>query len=275
MANQSQIEFWNQLGGPRWVDENERLDRLCRPITEALAKLADVRPGHAVLDVGCGAGQTTLMWAGSAGATGRVVGMDVSAPLLAKAAARARAADAIVEWREADAQVYAFGDERFDRITSRFGVMFFEDPVAAFGNLRAALAAGGHMALAVWGPRQENGWAGLPLEALEGVADLPAPDPNAPGPFALDDAARLRGLLENAGLSQLTIEPCRCDLDYGTVDEASSFFQRFGPLAAAARTLEQNVMERAFAQLPAVVEQHATNGRLVLPSLTWLVRAEA
>src|SRR5467141_281082 len=153
MVNTAQIEYWNGGAAETWVAQQERLDRQLDPLGRAALRALAPRPGEHVLDVGCGSGQTALQLADAVGPGGRVVGLDLSSQLLA--AARRRNPSAHVAFERADAQTHAF-DQPFDAIYSRFGVMFFADPVAAFANLRRALKPGGRMAFVCWRAESEN-----------------------------------------------------------------------------------------------------------------------
>ena len=199
-ANTEQREYWNEQAGPTWVRNQERLDAQIQPWGELALNALAAAPGEAVLDVGCGCGATSLALAAQVGPEGRVVGLDLSGPMLARARERAAAEGrANVSFLQADAQTHAFAPE-FDALFSRFGVMFFDDPPAAFANLAGALRPGGRLSFACWQGREQNGWVSIPMAALIGEVELPPPPaPDAPGPFALGDPDRLRALLEGAG----------------------------------------------------------------------------
>jgi len=192
------------------------------PGGEAALDALSPRRGEPALDVGCGFGETTLELARR---TGDALGIDVCEPFVETARAEARDG---ARYLLADAQTHRFG-EQFDLLHSRFGVMFFEDPLAAFANLRSALRPDARMAVAVWGPWQENEWVTLPLEVLR--RQIPAPDPSpGPGPFALADAAALARLLAAAGFARVSI--ARVEKPF--VADAAHLAQQ-GPAAAALR----------------------------------------
>ncbi|MDU8945669.1 class I SAM-dependent methyltransferase [Ovoidimarina sediminis] len=202
-ANAEQAEFWSGDPGRKWVAHQPLLDHLFSEATAALFEAAEIGPGARVLDIGCGAGDTTLEAARRAGATGRALGIDVSAPLLALAEERARDVPNAA-FLKADAQSHGFGAGGFDRLTSRFGVMFFDDFDAAFGNLRRALAPGGRAALLAWAPQGENPWSQIPRDA--GVARLGPPSPTppgAPGQFAFADPVPVAERLRGAGFAEV------------------------------------------------------------------------
>jgi SAM-dependent methyltransferase len=271
MVNDEQIEFWNGPPGETWAALQDRLDRQLDPLGRAALGALQPRRGEHVLDVGCGNGQTTLQLAEAVGPTGRVVGVDVSAPMLA--AARARKAGPHVSFLRADAQVQAF-DQPFDAIFSRFGVMFFADPAAAFANLRRALKPGGRMAFVCWRSEGENPIMTVPLTAAKKriPLQLPAPDPTAPGPFALADRARLERILQTAGFASVAITPH--DERIGGNDRAATLelALQIGPLG---RLLREHPEYRAGVvdAVREAIEPFIVDGIAQLPSATWIVNA--
>ena len=214
-ANAAQAEFWNADPGRNWVIHQPAMDRLLVNVTDLLMAAADPRPGERVLDVGCCTGTTLLASAAAVGGAGRVLGVDLSGPMLALADARCRAAGlsrAEVLW--ADAQDHAFAAGSFDLVLSRFGMMFFADPVAALRNLGRALRPGGRMALLAWGSADENPFFRIPGRiAAARLGPVAPPDPAAPGPLAFADAARVLGLLRAAGLADVAARAVDVSLD--------------------------------------------------------------
>src|SRR5512135_883468 len=153
--NAEQLAFWNGPGGARWVARQEHTDATLAPVSDALLALAAPRTGERVLDVGCGCGAATLALARAVGPTGRVDALDISAPMLAEARARAAAAGITnIGWVQADAATATLG--RFDLLVSNFGVMFFGDPVVAFAHMRRAANPGARMAFVCWRPLDAN-----------------------------------------------------------------------------------------------------------------------
>src|SRR3954469_16676805 len=177
MANEAQARNWNEVNAGRWQRLRGPTTRPLLPFGDAALEALAPRQGESALDVGCGFGETTLALATR---TGSALGIDICGPFLETAR---REATAGARYLLADAQTHRF-DEKFDLLFSRFGVMFFDDPAAAFANLASALRPGARVALAVWGPWQENDWATIPLRVLRPL--MPAPDPPpGPGPFGL------------------------------------------------------------------------------------------
>jgi SAM-dependent methyltransferase len=223
MANSEQIRLWNEVNAPRWQRLREPTTRpLLQWGTDALEALSP-QPGDLALDVGCGYGDTTVQLARR---TGHALGVDVCVPFIETA--RAEAIEG-ARYLLADAQTHRFAEE-FDLLYSRFGVMFFEDPAAAFANLRSALRPGARIALAVWGPWQENEWVTIPLEVLRRYMPAPAPS-QGPGPFSLANRDLLARLLTDAGFAQVSIARSERPFEADAAQLAEQ-----GPAAAVLRT---------------------------------------
>ena len=195
-SNAEQIEFWNGDAGASWAKRQRRMDALLAPISSAVIEFAHCGAGDHVLDVGCGCGDTSLRLARSGA---MVTGIDISKPMLARARERTREEHRDVTFVLADAATATLASD-YSLLFSRFGVMFFAAPSAAFGNLRGALRANGRMCFVCWQPPQLNPWILLPmLAARPHLAPQPTLDPHAPGPFAFADASRVEGILRRAG----------------------------------------------------------------------------
>jgi SAM-dependent methyltransferase len=278
-GNHEQKSYWNEQAGPIWVSQQERLDRQIGPHGErAIARLAPA-PGERVLDLGCGCGDSALALARRVAPGGSVLGLDLSEPMLARARERAAAAGlANVAFRVADVQSARLDAGSFDAAFSRFGVMFFADPVAAFRNVRSALRPGGRLVFACWRPVKENPWVLVPMAAAAPLLTLPPPPPEgAPGPFAFGDAERVRGILAAAGFEGIAFEPADVPMTPGggDLDEAADTFLHVGPLASVLR--EANAGEALREQVRGAVrkafEPHLRGGRVELGSAIWLVQA--
>jgi SAM-dependent methyltransferase len=275
--NAEQITYWNEKSGPKWVTEQARLDRMIAPFgAEAMSALAP-KAGEQIIDVGCGCGETSLQLGRHVTASGGVHGVDISKPMLARARERAEAAGHThVRFTPADAQTHAFPCESADAIFSRFGVMFFADPVAAFGNLRQALRSNGRIAFVCWQPMPVNPWMAVPLMAAAGVAPMkPPPPPGTPGPFALGDRTRLESLLSEAGFRDIVLAPFTPTLVVGgggDLDATVEFVLQLGALSAI---LEES--PDAVARVRTAVRQglapYATEDGIVMESAAWVVTA--
>src|SRR5205823_5242305 len=223
------------------------------PLGHRAMDRAGIAPGERVVDVGCGCGDTTITLGGRVGPQGLVVGIDISAPMLARAVEAARAAGvANVRFENADAQTHRFPPAAFDVVYSRFGVMFFIDPVAAFTNLRAALRPGGRLAFVCWQMLRQNPWLLLPLQAAAQHLTLPLPPaPDAPGPFSFADPERVREILSRAGFDRIVFEELRAALTVGgggTVDQAVRFLtEGVGPVSSVLREADPALRPRVAA----------------------------
>ena len=274
--NAEQKEFWAREG-EEWVRQATRYDDMNGRFGEALLDAAGLQPGERVLDVGCGNGATSLETARLVDPGGSVVGVDLSAPMLALA--RRRATDAglsNVEFVEADAQVHRFELGSFDVIISRFGVMFFEDPEAAFANLAGALRSGGRLAVVVWKDILESEWIIVPgAAAAEHVGFPDLGPPGAPGPFALADGDRVREILGGAGFSDVSLEAVARPMRIGDdVDDVTEFITslelvRDGLFAGKP---EDKVAAAVAAARAAVVPYQGPDG-VVMNGTAWLVTA--
>lgn len=274
-ANKAQIDYWNGPTGEEWAKYNSQTDHSLAEAANAALTLAAARPGERVLDIGCGAGATSLSLAEKVGPTGHVTGVDVSRPLLALAQSRVRAGN--IEFTEADAALYPFRAEH-DLVFSLFGVMFFADPVAAFGNIRKALAQDGRLAFVCWRTVEENEWASLPYAAARPV--LPAQKavhPHAPGPFAFADADHLRGILRDAGFSEIGIETFDGLMDLGNAPQGASFqvTQLMGPIARALRGADDATRATARDAVTEALAKLQTGAEPIrLGMACWLVSAK-
>jgi SAM-dependent methyltransferase len=202
-ANAAQEVYWNSDVGETWARCQESLDQMHRGVGERLIVVARPASGERVLDLGCGAGATSLALAPEVGANGSVLGVDISRTLLDRAERRRKDAGLEqVAFLLADAQTYAFEPEAFDLLVSRFGAMFFADPVAGYRNLLSALRPGGRMALAAWAEAPANPWFTLTADAAASVLGKPPPTkPRAPGPLAFAETDYVLGILQNAGFA--------------------------------------------------------------------------
>ncbi len=273
-ANQAQIDYWNGPTGERWAKYQSEMDHNLADSAEAALRLADARPGERVLDIGCGAGVTSLMLADAVGPEGHVTGVDVSQPMLALARSRVQTKN--IEFIEADAALYPFRPE-FDLIFSRFGVMFFADPIAAFANIRKGADRRARLAFICWQPVKENEWASLPYSVAKPLLPEQSPaDPFAPGPFAFADAGRLRTILETAGFSDIGIEKFAGAMNLGSAPAHAAFqaTSLMGPTARALRNADEATRQRVLdAITQALAEFQTGNESIRLVTACWLVSA--
>jgi SAM-dependent methyltransferase len=274
-SNAQQIEYWNGRVGQRWAAQQERIDWNLAEITEAVIPFAAARPGEHVLDIGCGCGTATLMLARAVAPRGSVAGVDISAPMLAVARARAHSGQADIPFIEADASVYDF-QPTFDLVFSRFGVMFFADPFAAFANIRKAVAPGGRLAFVCWRAMAENMWAAAPFAAAKHLLPPQEPvDPHAPGPFAFADGARLTDILSRAGFRDIALAKFDGAMNMGdTPAEAANEALNIGPLARAAAELDDSTRAKILDVVATAMQKFAGPRGITPPVACWLVSAK-
>ncbi|MGQ3031739.1 MAG: class I SAM-dependent methyltransferase [Ferrovibrionaceae bacterium] len=274
--HQRQIDYWNGEGASHWVERQAQTDAMLQPVTAALLTRASAMPGNHVLDVGCGCGDTTLRLAEAVGPAGRVTGIDISAPMLAVAADRLRGfPQAGTLLADAAGQPLPAAD----LIVSRFGVMFFGDPKAAFANLRRALRPGGRIVFACWRRFDENVWARLALMAAYGhVPRLPRMDPRDPGPFAFADPGHVGEILDAAGFTGAAIDPVDlaiAPLAGGTLAETATQLLEIGPASRAVAGQPPETVAAVARDIEKALEPYQGVDGIKLPAAIWIVEARA
>ncbi len=282
MSNEEQFDYWNGEAGQRWAREDATMARLLRPVCEALIAHADVTACRRALDVGCGGGSQSLLLAEAMGQDAEVLGVDISAPMLAVAEAKLTALPeraASLQFQRGDAAEMEFESEAFDLLFSRFGVMFFDQPQAAFANLHGAMASGAKLAFCCWQPPRDNAWVYLGLKAaLQHVSPLENVDPEAPGPFAFADPERVRGILSGAGFSDVefySYEPLLRFSQTESLDESVRELASIGPLSRLLADEPGAVLEKVYAAMKDVLAPYYSDGALELGASIWFVSARA
>ena len=270
--NQAQIEHWNGPEAQRWVELQDRYDRQLEPFADVLLDVSSLSSSATVLDIGCGCGATTRR---AARRSERAVGVDISGPMLERARATAASEGVTnVEFVQADVQTNAF-DEGFDTAISRFGVMFFDDPLAAFANVASALRPAGRLAFVCWQELARNDWLLLP--GMAAARYLPLPEQSGgPGPFSLADRDALNTLLQSAGFAAIDIASYEVPMllgGGGTVDEALSFLLHSGMARAMFDGAAPADAELATAAARNVLEEHYEEGGVRLNAASWVVTA--
>ncbi len=280
IANEEQDRFWNEVAGPLWVETEEESELHTKPFGDAALAQAAPAPGERVLDVGCGCGSTTLSLAGSVGPTGRVIGVDLSAVMLARAGERV-AGLSQVELHRGDAQVAELGTAVFDLVFSRFGVMFFADPVAGFANLRRALRPEGRLVFACWQAPSANLWMALVNRAAAKIFDLPAPPHDAPGPFSFADRERIEAVLSAAGFIAIEISSCQRQLHLGAGLRLEDWVRQrlvMGPARQPFLDSDSQRQDQAVASIVETASAYRTSGDdplggLSMDGAAWIVSA--
>ncbi|HLM18476.1 MAG TPA: class I SAM-dependent methyltransferase [Acidimicrobiia bacterium] len=274
IVNVEQAASWDGPSGEAWVAREVFQNAALAAHTECLFGAAAVQPTDRVLDVGCGTGDTTRAAAQRA-FDGEAHGVDLSTAMLARAR-EAAAADGLtnVTFEHADAQVHPFAEAHFDTVISRFGVMFFADPVAAFANLARATQPGGRLAVMTWQPFDRNEWIAVPRAALGLGRELPPIPEDVPGPFGLADADHIRVVLADAGWSQVQLDDAQAPYDYGVEPEsAARHASEIGVLRSLLDDLDDAQTARAFDALTTAMADHATSDGVHLDSRIWVVTA--
>jgi SAM-dependent methyltransferase len=276
--NADQIAYWNGAGGQRWADRQPVQDILLQPIADLLIDRASIRAGERVLDVGCGSGSTTFAFARAVGPSGHVMGIDISAPMLARAR-EVTPVGAPVEFALADATIHPFAPENFDLLASRFGVMFFADPALSFANMRKAMRRSGRLAFACWREPRQNPFFMTPLQAVyQHVPKMPQVGPEDPGPFSFASEVRVQRVLTAAGFSGIVMEPCDLALDVavgGGLDAAVRGALEIGPSARALADQPPEIVAAATQTIREALTPFVKGQTVPLDATIWIVTARA
>jgi SAM-dependent methyltransferase len=270
-----QEKQWNGPSGKAWVEGRELLDRILQPYADLLVDDVSARPVTDVLDVGCGNGATTLAISERLGPESRVVGIDISAPMLEIAAARAGQARLPATFILANAETYPFEAGTFDAIVSRFGVMFFDDPNAAFKNLKRTLKKGGTLHAVAWRSAAENPF----MTAAERAAapllpNLPARKPSGPGQFAFADATFVREILERSGWTAVRIDPIDVESSFPE-RELDRYVMRLGPVGIALHEADDETRARVGAAVRAAFAPYVQGSNVRFSGACWHITAIA
>jgi SAM-dependent methyltransferase len=274
MVNAGMIEYWNGDPARFWAEQAERFDAMLAPFGRRLLAAAGIQPGERVLDVGCGNGAVSLEAARATGPEGSVTGLDLSGPMLEVARRRAQEGGLALEFVQGDGQTTSF-DGSFDIVVSRFGVMFFEDPTAAFSNLAKAVRPGGRLCFVCWQEMLANEWIAVPALAMVPHVGIPElPEAGAPGPFALADAERSQAILASAGWSETAVEPFAEDMAMGRDPEDVLGFMladEMGRRLVAGK--EDHAVGAATEAALEALRPHVTAAGVSMRGACWLVTA--
>lgn len=274
---EAQRAFWNGEASASWIKEQEQRDQTLAPLGELAMARLPLEAGSRVLDIGTGCGDTSLALANRVGADGHVLGVDLSEPMLARAEERRRAAG-ISQLRllSGDAATQIFPDGPFDAVFSRFGVMFFADPVGAFRNLRAAMRADGMLAFVCWRPVAENPWVAVPREVVLRHVTPPPQAPDAPGQFSFADSSRVEGILADAGFADIRFEAYDREFTITTsrdLDAAVEAVMVRGPAGRFLRDADEATLAKVRTDMAPVIAPLVGDAGLVLGCGVWVVSA--
>lgn len=280
-ANEQMRQQWDGEEGARWAENIDRYVASSRRYTARLLEAAAIAVPERVLDVGCGGGESTVR-AARAAAAGSALGVDLSSAMLERARERATArAVTNVRFEQADVQTHSFEPASFDMAMSQFGVMFFDDPAAAFANVRSALVSGGRIAFLAWRAVSENAWITATMSALAPLMPPPQPgaappDPTAPGPFSMADEAHVRGVLENAGFAEVALQRVDEQMNFGAdVDDAVEFMKGSGMASALLRNASPDAARGAIDALRGTLAPYVTADGVWIGGGAWLVTARS
>lgn len=267
---------WTGSGGQTWVATQDLLDQLFRPLEEILVDAVVTAHARRVLDVGCGTGGTTVAIARRLAGAGTCTGVDLSGPMIASARRRSGQAGVAVDFIVADAQSYRFPAATFDAVVSRFGVMFFADPVAAFANLHQASAPGATLRQLVWRSAEENPFMTAAEEAASSLLpDLPARRPNEPGQFGFADREYVRRILTASGWSEVTLQPLDvpCLMPAG---ELERYLSNLGPVGRALQEAgDEQLRRRVMAAVRPAFDRYVVGGDVRFVAACWMLSARA
>jgi SAM-dependent methyltransferase len=275
-ANQAMRHYWNRVAGPRWVAGQGFRERRNQESLALLLNCLRLTGGESILEIGCGTGAVTLPLAQAVGEQGRVVAVDISEPMLD--VARQRLGESglrTITLLLGDAQVMPLELAAFDVATSRMGVMFFADPVAAFRNIGSALKPGGRLVFACWAPLEENRHWLISYEIAQRHLGTPASEGAKPGPLAFGDADYVRRILAEAGFAQIAIERAYPTIIGGTAEEEARQALMMGPTARLieAKQPSDTARQTIAEEIAAAFADEASGGPIRLPATIFLVTA--
>ena len=272
-----QPDDWSGEMGQRWNRYIDRFESMITPVGNAAMEFAAFRRGQSVVDIGCGGGPTTFQIADLVGDDGHVTGIDMSPDLIATARTRQKELGfRNIDFVVGDAATLEF-DRRYDCLFSRFGVMFFDDPYAAFGNLRRAITPGGRAAICCWGPPQANPWMTDLMAVVSGYVDLPQRDPRDPGPFSLGDKDYLCDILTKAGFIDIELTIWKGDQFLGGIGAdaaaAANFALEATPVGDLIADASDEVREQVSSDLVELLRGKETDNGVTVKGTAWLVAA--
>jgi ubiquinone/menaquinone biosynthesis C-methylase UbiE len=270
-SNSDQEEYWNSNAGKKWVEYQDELDRLLERVKDRLLQRSKIESGERVVDIGCGTGATTMSVASLVGESGLALGVDISQTLLGCAKSRSsNISGGHIEYALADAQTWRFDADSFDLVTSRFGMMFFADPVLAFKNMAVALREGGRMSFVSWANASANPWFEIPRDVAIDQLGQPTPTPpTAPGPLAFASTDYVLNILDEAGLEARSVDIEQIDLVYaGSAEEAAHLASNVGPAMRIIKEFDGSPadIEEIKKKVAADFQKYVVNDELRIPA---------
>ena len=275
-VNKNQRDFWSGKGGDIWVERQNAMDTMLSPLGEAALNKLNLNEGENVLDIGCGCGHTTLNIAKRISPDGQVTGLDISEPMLKRAKESANEMSiSNVSFNCVDVQTDDIGEEVYSAAFSRFGVMFFEDPIAAFHNINKSLITGASLSFVCWQSPALNPWQSLFIEAVKKYVDLPSPPPRSPSPFAFMESEYVSSILEESNFQNIMIEGHEAEVNMfsgRSLSDSVKDYISINPVVSGMLkdSTEQEKTEIINSAIEAFSPYYSAKG-LMFPSATWLV----
>ena len=277
-TNAPQIEYWNGPAGDKWARLADSQDSMLDALGRVAMDACDIASGHAVLDVGCGSGSTSIEMARRVAPGGRVVGVDISTPMLTVGLERARKRHVEgLSFENRDVSTYSFEVGQFDRVFSRFGVMFFVDPVVAFANIRKGMKPGARLGFVCWKSLEENAWFKIPVDAALGHILPSAPsDPGEPGPTAFADPGRVRRILSEAGFEDVSLKELETTLPLEADAQLSAEkLIQIGPASRLLADAPDEIKKKVISDLAEDLKPYETTDGVKIGCAVWIVLASA
>ena len=277
-VNKNQKDFWAGKGGDIWVERQNAMDTMLSPLGEAALNKLNFNEEENVLDIGCGCGHTTLNIAKKIGPSGIVTGLDISEPMLKRAKESAfEMSITNTLFKCVDVQTEDLGDQIYSAAFSRFGVMFFEDSIAAFKNINKSLISGGYLSFVCWQSPAVNPWQSLFIQEVKKFLDLPSPPPRSPGPFAFMESEYVSSILEESKFQDITIEGHEAEVNMfsgRSLSDSVKDYISINPVVTQMlkESSENQIAEIVNSGIEAFSPYYSEKG-LIFPSATWWVTA--
>ena len=277
-VNKNQKDFWSGKGGDIWVERQNAMDTMLSPLGEAALNKLNFNEEKNVLDIGCGCGHTTLNIAKRIGPSGNVTGLDISEPMLKRAKESAvEMSITNTSFKCVDVQTEDLGDQIYSAAFSRFGVMFFEDSIAAFKNINKSLISGGYLSFVCWQSPAVNPWQSLFIQEVKKFLDLPSPPPRSPGPFAFMESEYVSSILKESKFQDITIEGHEAEVNMfsgRSLSDSVKDYISINPVVTQMlkESSENQIAEIVNSGIEAFSPYYSEKG-LIFPSATWLVTA--